>query len=178
MDTTRDIMTPIESLPWLSPDTCLLDAAEALKQSAMNAPVPLLVSVRDSDGGYMGIVGMVDLLRGLSPKYAEKGFYTAMGQMGMKENFLRMFIENVCTDPESLRKISQAASTFTVKDILRMPSKEESVDADAAADVAIDLMVVGRRDHLYVTKGKSILGIVDAASIFDALLNRSGGRGA
>lgn len=170
MDTTRDIMTPIESLPWIGPETCLLDAAEALKKSAANAPVPLLVSVRGADGRYMGIVSMVDLLRGLSPKYAEKGFYAAMGKMGMKENFLRMFIENVHTHPDSLKAISKAASTITVQDVLRTPSREESVDADAAADVAIDLMVVGRRDHLYVTKDKIILGIVDAASIFDALL--------
>lgn len=175
MDTTKDIMTPVDALASISSETCLLDAAEALKQSAMNAPVPLLVSIRDADGRFMGIVSMVDLLRGLSPKYAEKGFYAAMGEMGLKEGFMRMFIENVNTHPDSLEVISKAASTFKVKDVLRSPAKEESVDADASADVAIDLMVLGRRDHLYVMKDKNILGIIDAASIFDALLRRSSG---
>jgi len=174
MDTVQAIMTPIEALPSITPETSLLDAADALKRSAANAPVPLLVAVRDASGTILGMLGMVDLLRGLNPEYAEHGLFASMKEQGMSPGIVGFFLEEVNLSPQSLETLCRTAAKLTVRDLLHPPSKEESIDAEATADVAIDLMVLRRRDYLLVLRGGAVAGVVDAAGVFDALMRRAG----
>jgi CBS domain-containing protein len=170
--TVSEVMTPAEELPSIGGKTTLLEAAAALKRSAMNAPVPLLVSVRGEDGLVMGILGMVDLLRGLSPKYADQGFLSDLKGQGLGPGLLEMFVEKYKLFHESMESICQAALTPTVDSLLGPPRKEDAVDAEASLDVAIDLMVLRRRDYLLVTRDGATIGVIDAAGVFDAIHKR------
>lgn len=171
----EDVMTPAEALPGISADTSLLDAAEALKRSAMNAPVPLLVAVRDDEGGVAGILGMVALLRGLNPRYEDEGFFADMADKGFDPAMLGMFVEKYTVHHEPLEKMFQAASTRRVGSLLEEPDRDETVDARASLDVAMDLMVLRRRDYLLVTREGTTVGVVDAANVYDAIRSRAGG---
>lgn len=168
------IMTPAGDLPSVGMKTCLLDAAEALKRSAMNAPVPLLVAVRDDSGQVAGVLGMVDLLCGLNPKYAQEGFFSDVEDKGVSPGLLEMFVERYKLIHESLEAISAVASAATVGSLLRRPDKEETVDASASLDVAMDLMVLRRRDYLLVTDGDATIGVIDAAGVYDAIIRSVG----
>ncbi|GFK95178.1 hypothetical protein NNJEOMEG_03036 [Fundidesulfovibrio magnetotacticus] len=173
MDSVQAVMTPLEALPSVSPETCLLDAAEALKRSASDAPVPLIVAVRDASGRMLGALGMVDLLRGLNPEYARDGFFDAMKEQGMGQSLVGFFLEEVNLSPQSLEALSDRAAALTVRDLLRPPAREETIDAESTADVAVDLMVLRRRDYLLVVRKGEVLGVVDAAGVFDALMRRA-----
>jgi CBS domain-containing protein len=167
-----DIMTPAESLPSIPARTSLMDAAEALKQNAADTSAPRLVAVRSQDGAVAGILGMVDLLRGLNPKYADKGFFSDMAEHGVGSDMLGMLVEQYTLSPESLGAITHTAATNTVESLLGPPSADENIDAQATLDVAIDLMVLKRRDYLLVTRDQETIGVVDAVSVFDALLKQ------
>jgi len=172
--TVADIMTPARDLPPVSEDTTLLDAAEALKKSAMDAPVPLLVAVRGPDGSLRGLLSMVDLLTGLNPKYAKKGFFSEMADKGVSPGLLEMFVERYKLFHEPMEAICHVASKGTVKGLVRAPSKEESVEETAALDVAIDLMVIRRRDYLLVTREGQPVGVLHAAGVYDAIIRHVG----
>lgn len=176
MQTTpvTEFMTPAGELPSVGMKTCLLDAADALKKSAMSAPVPLLVAVRDESGAVAGVLGMVDLLRGLNPKYAEKGFFSDISGKGVSAGILEMFVERYKLFHESLEAISTVASKATVESLLHTPGREETVDASTSLDVAMDLMVLRRRDYLLVTSEGVTVGVIDAARVYDAILKRIG----
>jgi len=172
--TVSEIMTPAEMLPSVSLKTGLLDAADALKKSAMNAPVPLLVAVRGEDGKVAGILGMVDLLRGLNPKYADKGFFKDVTDKGLSKELLGMFVERYKLFHESMAHICRAASQCTVDCLLHPPAKEETVEASATLDVAIDLLVLRRRDYLLVVDKGVTVGVVDSTIVYEAILKAIG----
>ncbi|MBI4804351.1 MAG: CBS domain-containing protein [Desulfovibrio sp.] len=166
-----DIMTPAEDLPSITARTSLMEAAETLRRKTAD-PQARLVAVRGQDGAVAGILGMVDLLRGLNPKYADAGFFSDMAEHGVGSDMLGMFVEQYTLNPESLGALTRAASTNTVESLLGAPSEDESIDAMATLDVAIDLMVLKRRDYLLVTRGEETIGVIDAASVFDLLLKQ------
>jgi len=167
-----DIMTPAEDLPSIPARTSLMDAAETLKQKAANTSAPRLIAVRGQEGEMAGILGMVDLLRGLNPKYADKGFFSDMAEHGVGSDMLGMFVEQYTLSPESLSAITHAAGTNTVESLLGSPTKDESIDSKSTMDVAIDLMVLKRRDYLLVTRAGETIGVIDAVSVFDSLLKQ------
>lgn len=172
--TVSEIMTPAGKLPSVNLKTGLLDAADALKKSAMNAPVPLLVAVRGEDGKVAGIIGMVDLLRGLNPKYAEKGIFSDMAGERLSKELLGMFVERYKLYHESMAHICRAASECTVDCLLHPPAKEETVEASATLDVAIDLLALRRRDYLLVMDKGAVVGVIDSAGVYDAILKAIG----
>jgi CBS domain-containing protein len=171
--TVAGVMTPAEALPAVTMDTTLLDAARALKQCAASAPVPLLVAVRDGAGQVAGILGMVDLLRGLDPKYESEGFFPGMAGQGVSAGVIEMLCRQCRLSHEALEAFARIVTTRAVKDLAILHGPDETVEASASLDEAMDLMALRGRDCLIAVRDGRAVGVIDAASIFDALVERA-----
>lgn len=171
--TAADVMTKAEALPAVTLDTTLLEAAHALKQCASAAPVPLLVAVRDGAGQAAGILGMVDLLRGLDPKYGREGFFPDMAGQGVSTGVIEMLSRQCRLSHEALDAFARMVTGRTVGELNILHGPDETVDEAASLDEAIDLMALRGRDCLIVTRDGRAVGVIDAARIFDALVERA-----
>lgn len=167
-------MTPLEELAAVKADSTLLDAASVLRACNLGVPGPALVRVTGESGGTVGVVGMVDVIRGLEPKYQEGGFYDDMREKGFPKGILELFITNYGSDHISVSNMVERASSCTVQEILRKPFPDETIPREATIGMAMDTLVLRRREYLLVLDGERILGVVDSFLILDVALERAG----
>jgi len=168
-------MTPLESLATVQASATLMEAASALKACNLKNPGPVLVRVLDESGKMAGVVGMVDVIRGLEPKYQDSGLFGGMREKGFPEKLLEMFVETRGTEHASLENLVKQANSCTVEEVLRPPFLDETIQGDASIGVALDMLVLRRREYLLVLDEEEVVGVVDSFLILEAALKYSGG---
>jgi len=166
-------MTPLEKLTAVSADSTLLETAHALRSCNLAAPGPALVRVADESGGTAGVVGMVDVIRGLEPKYQEGGFFDSMLDRGFSSGILEIFLANHGSEHVSINNMVERAGACTVREVLRKPFPDETISREATVGTAMDMLVLRGRDYLLVLEGERILGVVDSFLILDAALAKA-----
>ncbi|MFZ5426990.1 MAG: hypothetical protein ACOZEN_08440 [Thermodesulfobacteriota bacterium] len=176
MDTilVREAMTTLENLTAVEAGVTLMEAATALKACNLKNPGPALLRVRDGSGGTAGVVGMVDVIRGLEPKYQGSGLFDGMREKGFPEKLLEMFVANHGAEHTSIATLVRRASSCTIGEVLRPPFGDETIEGGASIGVALDTLVLRRREYLLVMDGERVAGVVDAFLIMDAALKRDG----
>ncbi|MBI4805571.1 MAG: hypothetical protein HY795_10085 [Desulfovibrio sp.] len=167
-------MTPLEELAAVKADSTLMATASSLRACNLGVPGPALVRVMDESGDTVGVVGMVDVIRGLEPKYQKDGFYEDMREKALPKGILELFITNYGSDHISIRNLVERARSCTVQEILRKPFPDETISREASIGMAMDTLVLRRREYLLVLEGERVLGVVDSFLILDAALAKAG----
>jgi len=170
----REAMAPLESLTAVNEGVTLMEAASALKACNLKTPGPALLRVLDGAGGTAGVVGMVDVIRGLEPKYQGSGLFGGMREKGFPEKLLEMFVASHGAEHASIANLVKRANSCAVREILRPPFEDETIEGGASIGVALDTLVLRRREYLLVMDGGRVAGVVDAFLILDAALKGDG----
>lgn len=163
MKTVRDLMVPLEEYPHVPAGTSLQEAVTALAR-AMTGPSPDPSRPRDrgvlvqaSDGRVIGKLSLWDLLNGLRP-----AFDPPVDPFGRVDDHL-LWSQWLRAD------LGERARSVRVDDLVRQPSREESIEETAPLDLAVYRLIRGRHLSLLVVRGKAIVGVLRLSDVFKAV---------
>jgi CBS domain-containing protein len=164
MKIVSDLMVPLEEYNHVFVGTTLQDAIKVLAQAMMGpAPDPsrprdrgVLVQASD-DGRVIGKLSLWDVLNGLRPHYEPP-----IDPFGKVDDRL---LWSQWLRPD----LAERARSIRVEDLLREPSKEESIEETAPLDLAVHRLIRGRHLSLLVMRGDAIVGVLRLSDVFKAV---------
>ncbi len=116
--------------------------------------------VLDNDGRVIGKLSMLNILKGLDPKYKELGDFGLLSRFGFSHKFYDFMMKDIDILQKPLDDICEKASKIKVKDIMQLPSKGAFIDQEANLNEAIHQLVIEQRQSLLVTYQNTIVGIL------------------
>ncbi len=167
--TVQDKMAPLAEQAVISAGARLYDAVVALERiTEENGAQPFLL-VRDEDGRFCGRIEMLDILRGLEPKYLDQAHFEAMERVGFSAQFVKQLLSDCSLFDAPLEHLCRSAAERSVKEILQPLGDGETIDAADTLDHAIHNMVMLGRDSLLVSREDAVIGVIRAADIFGCI---------
>ena len=124
--------------------------------------------VLDQKGDVIGKLTLLDILKGLDPKYKELGDFGLLSRFGFSHKFYDYMMKDIDILQQPLDDICEKASKIKVKEIMQLPSKGAFVDHQSSINKAIHQLVLEHHQSLMVTHEKKIVGIlrlVDIAAV-------------
>lgn len=170
----KEVMVPLAEYATVPAQATLQQAFIALQQAnAQLAPDKRrhrAVLVLDDRGQLIGKIGMMEVLRGLEPKYRQ----LLSGRQGLAAmGFTRRFIQSMLTQhnlwDEEIDDICRKASTQTVRAFMVVPEESEYIELTASIDEALHHLVMGPYQSLLVNDGPEVVGILRLSDIFDEI---------
>lgn len=163
MKRVSDLMVPLEDYSHVTVGATVQEVIEALAKAMTgpsadpSRPRDRGVLVQAKDGSVLGKLSLWDLLNGLTPK-----FEPPVDPFGRVEDHL---LWSQWLRPE----IAEQARATRVDDLLKPPSKDETIEAQAPLDLAVYRLVHGRHLSLLVTRGGAIVGVLRLSDVFKAV---------
>ncbi len=163
MKRVSDLMVSLEDYSHVSVGTSLQEVMEALAKAMMgpsadpSRPRDRGVLVQAKDGRVLGKLSLWDLLNGLKPS-----FEPPIDPFGRVDDHL---LWSQWLRPE----IAEKARSTRVEDLLKPPSKDEMIEAQAPLDLAVYRLIRGRHLSLLVTRGEAIVGVLRLSDVFKAV---------
>lgn len=163
MKLVSDLMVSLEDYSHVVVGSSLHDVMATLAQAMMGAaadpsrPRDRGVLVQAKDGRVLGKLSLWDLLSGLKPNYEPP-----IDPFGRVDDHL---LWSQWLRPE----IAEKARATKVEDLLRPPSKDETIEAQLPLDLAVYRLIRGRQLSLLVTRGGEIVGILRLSDVFKAV---------
>lgn len=168
----RDLMVPLDEYATVSQDSTLYEAVLALEKAQEKLDrdrymyLHRAILVFDGAGEIVGKVSQLDVLRALEPKYQEMGTSESISRAGFSPNFLKSMLEQYSILADPLAEICSKSARLIVKDFMYTPTEGEYVKEDAALNVAIHQLVMGRHQSLLVTGDDHITGVLRLTDVF------------
>ena len=163
MKIVRDLMVPLEEYNHVFVGTPLQDVIKGLAQAMMgpnpdpSRPRDRGVLVRAADGRVLGKLSLWDVLNGLKPHYEPPiDPYGRVDDHLLWSQWLR---------PD----LAEKARSIKVEDLMREPSREETIEETAPLDLAVHRLVRGRHLSLLVMRGDAIVGVLRLSDVFKAV---------
>ncbi len=128
--------------------------------------------VLDGQGRVSGKVSILDILKGLEPKYKELGDFGLLSRFGFSHKFYDFMMKDIDILQKPLDHICEKASQIRVKEIMQVPSKGAYIDQKASLNKAIHQLVVEHHQSLMVTHNNNIVGILRLVDVFDEIGRR------
>lgn len=166
----EEMMVPLSDYATVSQDADLYDAILALEASHANLSSDRYrhraILILDAEGRVVGKVDMMSILSALEPKYEEIGDIEGISRSGLNPEFLRSMVQNFSLWDQPLKDICVKAARRKVKYFMYKPTPGEYIEADAALDHAIHMMILGKYQSLLVKKENKIIGILRLTDVF------------
>lgn len=163
MKIVKDLMVPLEDYAHVSVGTSLQTAIKTLAQAMLgphadpSRPRDRGVLVQATDGRIIGKLSLWDVLNGLRPQYEPP-----IDPFGRVDDHL---LWSQWLRPD----LAERAAAVNVEDLVREPSREESVEETAPLDLAAYRLIRGRHLSLLVMRGDAIVGILRLSDVFKAV---------
>ena len=168
--TVSGAMRSIGLLPVVDREATLLEAIQTLRAAVCRECGTPLLAVRGGQGEFEGVVSIIDVIRGLDPKYAEDGLFESMLEKGFSEDLLESFMDMQDSERGFALTMAQRSREVRVEAVLRERLREEVIEADAPAAAALDTLVLRQRQYLLVVRGERLIGVIDGFLILDAAM--------
>jgi CBS domain-containing protein len=165
MQIVRDLMVPLEDYSHVVTGASLHDLIKTLAQAMIgpradpSRPRDRGVLVLTPDGRVLGKLSLWDVLNGLEPN-----FEPPIDPFGRVDDRL---LWSQWLRPE----LAERARSIRVEDLLREPSRDETIDDQAPLDLAVHRLIRGRHLSLLVTSGEMIVGVLRLSDVFKAVNN-------
>jgi hypothetical protein len=119
-----------------------------------------------------GLLGYVDVLRGLEPKYRGLLEHQGMAHLGFTRKFVQSMLAQYNLWEHPLDDICKKAANQHVRDFLYVPRADEFIRRDATLDEAVHQLVVGNLQLLLVTVREAAVGVLRLSDVFGAVSER------
>jgi CBS domain-containing protein len=168
--TVKDLMVPLAEYAIVLEEATLAEAILALEKAQMEfAPSQhrhRAILVLDMNKKVVGKISMLDVLRGLEPKYGKIEQTGMLSRAGFSPEFLKSMLEKYSLWAKPLKAICAKAARLKVRHFMYTPSDGEYVDEGATLSQAIHQLVMGHHHSLLVTRGDEIVGILRLSDVF------------
>jgi CBS domain-containing protein len=177
MRKVKDLMIPLDKYATVFEEASLFEAVVALEEShskfGKGTYPHRAVLVYDKEQQIVGKVSLLDVLRGLEPRYEEivdsKGVARASSRFGLAPEFVKSLIKKYGLWQKPLEDICGKADRIRVRDIMRTPTEGEYVREEASVNEAIHLLIMGQHQSLLVARDKEIVGILRLSDVFEEI---------
>ena len=165
----HDLMVPADKFPKISNRSTFYEALTALeiaqqKYLSGEAEQRILL-VEDDDHKIVGKLSPVDLLRGLETSYSRVAAEKTLTRFGFS-NIWKTMQEDYNLWGNPFHDLCRKAANVQVKDFLKGPSEEQSVEADDLMAKCFHLFVMNRHDSLFVLEHKEIIGLLRFSDVY------------
>lgn len=168
--TVKDLMIPLAEYAIVLEEATLGEAILALekaqKEFAPSQHRHRAILVLDMNKKVVGKISMLDVLRGLEPKYGKIEHTGILSRAGFSPEFLKSMLDQYALWAEPLKDICGKAAGLKVRHFMYTPSEGEYVDEGATLSQAIHQLVTGDHHSLLVTRGDEIVGILRLTDVF------------
>ena len=176
--TVKELMVPLSEYATVTEDATLYDAVLALEEAQENFEDKhtryrhRAILVLDEDGGVIGKLSQLDVLRALEPKYTDMIEGEGSHRYGISKEFMKSVWEDYNLFAEPLDDICRKAGEQNVKAFMYTPTEGEYVSEDASLDIAIHQLILGHHQSLLVARDKKITGILRLTDVFAAAFHK------
>jgi CBS domain-containing protein len=179
----RDLAVPKDKYTTISADSTLSQAVRRLQEAQDEArredPVrhrDRAILVLDENGEIIGKLSMLNVLRGLLPRYDKYRGSRTSSKGATRVGSARSVIDAMERDAglwkKPLANLVEKAASIRVRDLIRPFAEDEFIDEDASLDKALHQLITGRYQSLLVTRAGTIIGILRLTDIYDELSER------
>jgi hypothetical protein len=165
----HDLMVPADKFPKLSNRSSFYEALTALEiaqQKFLSGEAEQrILLVEDDDHKIVGKLSPVDLLRGLETSYSRVIAEKTLSSFGFA-NIWKTMQEDYNLWGNPFKDLCRKAANVQIKDFLRGPSEEQSVEADDPMAKCFHLFVMNRHDSLFVLEGEEIIGLLRFSDVY------------
>lgn len=176
----KDLMVPRDQYASIAADCTLAEAALVLREAQkLEQSIDAgrhrdrAILVLGQDGAVIGKLSMLNILRGLLPRYARVEGSRASSMAATRVGSARLMIDSQEKDAglwnKPLSNLIAKASKVKVRELLRPIADGETVDMAASLDTALHQMVMGRFQSLLVTRDEEIIGILRLTDVYEAI---------
>ncbi len=164
----REIMIPLAEYATVGPEASLGEALAALDaaKAGPGGNRHLSVLVMDQAGAVRGKLSPFSFLKALEPAYLDPDKFTAMRDWGFGSEFIDRMLRDQGMFEAPLDHLCAKAARRTVGDILEKQDERQVIDAATALAVAVHMFVMDRPDHLLVSEGGRVVGILRLCDVF------------
>lgn len=174
MRSISDLMMPLSEYATVPQEATLQEAFIALKTANLQLPDGKhhhrAILIQDAQGRLIGKMGMMEVLRGLEPKYRQLvNAPHGASHMGFTRQFIQSMLDHHNLWDKSLDDLCHKASVQTVAEFMYAPEDNEFIDIGATLDEALHLLVMGPHQSLLVREGENVVGILRLSDVFDEI---------
>lgn len=174
----KDLMVPLSEYATVTKDATLYDAVLSLEEAQENFKDKhtryrhRAILILDKDGGVIGKLSQLDVLRALEPKYTDMIEGEGSHRFGFTKKFMQSMLEDYNLFADPLDDICRKAGEQNVKTFMYTPTEGEYVSEDASIDIAIHQLILGHHQSLLVARDKKIVGILRLTDVFAAVFHK------
>ncbi|MFP4475842.1 MAG: CBS domain-containing protein [Desulfatibacillaceae bacterium] len=193
MNTTRvrDIMVPLTEYATVDGDATLYEVVvllehypasmgptgaagnEGARQEAVPGRLNRAVLVTGGDGGIVGRITRLDVLRALEPGYGRiLDEVHIWAEDGFSREILMRAMQDYGVWDRPLDDICGKAAYKRASEIMYPLSEKELVDGEATLGQAILQLIIGRRQSLLVKRNREIVGVLRLSDVFSKITGR------
>lgn len=167
----RDFMIPAADFPRISDEATFAEAVLTLEKNMeefmAGRAKQRITLVHDQQQRIVGKLTPTDIVRGLESGYAKMPVDISYSSFAATyEHVIKMAHDQAVLWSKPLNDLCRTAQNLKVKDFLRNPTEAQTVDADASLNDALHRFVLGRNDSLFVTDGKSLVGMLRFSDVY------------
>jgi len=181
--TVKDLAVPKDKYATISADSTLGQAVRRLQEAQETErrenPVrhrDRAILVLDESGEIIGKLSMLNVMRGLLPRYDKYRGSRTSSKGATRVGSARTFIDAMERDAglwkKPLANLLEKAASIRVRNLIRPFAENEFIDENASLDKALHQLITGRYQSLLVTRDGSIIGILRLTDIYDELSER------
>lgn len=178
--TVKDLMVPKEEYATISSEATLRDAALALHEAQTTTqrfdPTRYrdrALLVIDQNNQVIGKLSMLNVLRGLEPRYDRAKGSKASSKAASRVGTSRILIESMAQDIGLWRKplsnLVGKACTVKVQHLISPFAEGETIDENASLDTALHQLITGQFQSLLVTRKKIVVGILRLTDVYEEI---------
>ena len=168
--TVKDLMLPLAEYAIVPEEATLGEAIFALEKAQKEFDPSRhrhrAILVLDKDKKVVGKISMLDVLKGLEPKYGKISHMGMLSRAGFSSDFLQSMLDQHALWAEPFKDICSKAAKLKVRNFMYTPCEGEYVDEGATLSQAIHQLVMGHHHSLLVTRGDEIVGILRLSDVF------------
>ncbi len=172
----KDLMIPLEDYAKVSQDDSLYQAVLALDEAdqrfAQSKYRHRAVLVTDQDGRVVGKISMLDVIKGLEPKYEELLQAENLTRFGVSPKLIKDIFKRHSLWEDPLDQICAKANNIKVREIMYTPKDTEHVHCDTPLVQAIHQLLMGSHHSLLVVEDGEIKGVLRLSDVFYEVCER------
>lgn len=176
----KELTVPKNHYATVLEDGTLRDAVLALQEAQKreqqqnpNRHRDRAVLVIDSNARVLGKLSMLDVLRGLEPKYDRvRGSRTssrAAARVGSAQSFIHSLTGDFGLWQKPLSNLVQKACTVKVRHLIGTLAEGETIDENAPLDAALHQLIMGQFQSLLVTRDGEIIGVLRLTDVYETI---------
>ncbi|MCF7809924.1 CBS domain-containing protein [bacterium] len=172
----KELAVSLDEYALVNENTTLVEALKKMAESSKSTLIShghqaRAVLVSNQDGEVIGVLGHMDFLRALEPKYNMLGDLEVLSRAKIDTEILDSMSELLGFWKGSLDNLCRRAAVIEVKYLMH-PIKE-SINEDAPITEAIHKMIIWQAMRILVTRNeKEVVGVLRLADLFTDVAER------